>query len=139
MVGTHHTSSGQEGHRRCLIQKVVVTVPENGTMFDAKIYWCGGEMSSLELPKGRSGVHRNVSDPELIELIRSLAREFSDTQISRIFHRKRLRTPKGLPFTPHRVAGLRNNYGIPPGQKVPRKGEDIYNYLHKPTGPPWVI
>ena len=112
---------------RCLIQKVVVTVPENGTTFDAKIYWCGGEMSSLELPKGRRGIHRNVSDPELIELIRSLAREFSDTQISRIFHRKRLRTPKGLPFTPHRVAGLRNNYGIPPGQKVPRKGEEIYN------------
>ena len=112
---------------RCLIQKVVVTIPENGTTFEAKIYWCGGEMSSLELPKGQRGIHRHVSDPELIELISSLAHEFSDTQISRIFHRKRLRTPKGLPFSPNRVACLRNNYGIPPGPKVSRKGEDIHN------------
>ena len=125
------TTRAQERKRivRCLIQQVVVTVPTEGCRLKADVHWSGGERTVVEVPKGKSGVHRYVSDPELIELIRQLAREFSDVQIARILHRKRLRTPKGLTFTTYRIAGLRNNYGIPPAPKLPRKGEDIYTAL----------
>ena len=79
------------------------------------------------MPKGKSGVHRYVSDPELVELIRLLAREFSDQQIARILYRKGLRTPKGLSFAAYHVAGLRNNYNIPKGPRVPVRGRDVYS------------
>ncbi len=105
---------------------MVVTVPEEGTRLKAEVHWSGGERTAMEVPKGKSGIHRYVSDPELIDLIRQLAREFSDVQIARILHRKRLRTPKGLTFTVYRVARLRNNYGIPPAPTLPREGGDIY-------------
>lgn len=114
---------------RCLIRHVVVSVPEQGSRLEAQVHWSGGEQTLIEVPKGKSGIHRYVSEPELIELIRQLAQEFSDQQIARILHRKRLRTPKGLAFTAHRVAGLRNNYGIPPAPPLPRQADDIYTAL----------
>ena len=114
---------------RYLIQYVVVTVPKEGSTLIAEVHWSGGEVTVIEVQKGKSGAHRYVSDPELIGLIQKLASEFSDVQIARILHRKRLRTPKGLTFTAHRVAGLRNNYGIPPGPSVPFKGDEIYTAL----------
>jgi hypothetical protein len=40
---------------------------------------------------------------KLFDLLRTLAREFSDDEIARILNRKGIRTPKGLPFTAHRV------------------------------------
>ena len=63
---------------------------------------------------------------ELIELLRDLATEFSDSQIARIMHRRRLETPRGLSFTALRVAGIRRAHGIPSGPRVARAGEDIY-------------
>jgi hypothetical protein len=114
---------------RCLIRQVVVTVPEEGSTLKAEVHWVGGECTVVEVPKGKRGINRYTSDAELIELIRTLATQFSDVQIARILSTKRLRTPKGLPFTAARVAGLRNNYGIPPGPTVPRKGKDSYGAL----------
>jgi len=111
---------------RCLIDHVVVTVPEEGAHVKAEVHWYGGEVSTLEIPRGRSGKHRHVAEPELIELVRRLAREFSDVQVAYILHRKRIQTPKGLPYTANRVANLRKTHGIAPGPRVPRSGDDIY-------------
>ncbi len=61
--------------------------------------------------------------------LRTLAQEFSDSQIARILNRRGLRTPKGLCFTAHRVAVTRNNHGIESGPLVPRIGEDVYTAL----------
>ena len=111
---------------RCLIERVVVTVPDSGPNHSAQVYWHGGEVTVIEVPRGRSGIHRHVADSELIDLIRELATEFSDAQIARILIRRRLRTPKGLIFTAHRVALMRNNHAIKPGPRVARRGEDLY-------------
>ena len=111
---------------RCLVDHVVVTVPEEGAQVKAEVHWHGGQTSMLEVPRGQTGQHRHVAEPELIELVRQLARDFSDVQIARILHRKRIRTPKGLPFTAHRVANLRKTHGIAPGLRVPNRGDDIY-------------
>lgn len=109
---------------RCLIETVVVTVlPE---VLKAQVHWKGGETTVIEVPRGKSGVHPYVSDPEVVELIRRLAREFSDGQIARILRRKRLKTPKGLSFAPYHVANLRHRYGIAKGPQVPMRGKDVY-------------
>jgi predicted DNA-binding protein (UPF0251 family) len=112
---------------RCLIRHVVVTVPEGSTTLKAEVHWAGGEITALDVEKGKSGVHRYVADEELIELVRQLATEFSDAQIARIMSRKGLKTPKGLCFTAHRVASTRLNNGIENGPPVPRTGEQIFS------------
>lgn len=111
---------------RCLIENVVVTVPKDGPNLHAAVHWVGGEMTDLAVRKGRTGEHRHVAEVELVELITSLAKEFSDEQIAFILRRKKILTPKDLPFTTQRVTSTRTNHGIP-GQSVERLvGKDVY-------------
>ena len=111
---------------RCLIENVVVTVPKEGSKLTATVHWIGGATSPLEVAKGKRGVHRYATDPELIELVSTLAPEFSDAQIARILSRKRLRTAKGLPFNAHRVSHLRYRYGIAGTGRAKLQGDDVY-------------
>ena len=111
---------------RCLIESVVVTADRDSTMLKAVVYWKGGEQTSVEVPKGKTGIHRYVSPPELVELIGKLADEFSDAQIARILKRKRLQTPKGRSFQAYHVANVRHQHSIAPGPVVPLQGDDVY-------------
>jgi hypothetical protein len=108
----------------CLIESVVVTVDEKSTELKAVVHWKGGEQTAIEVPKGKTGIHRYVSPPELVELIRTLAEEFSDNQIARILYRKRLKTPKGHSFKAYHVANVRKQHGIRPGPVVQEQSED---------------
>ncbi len=58
---------------RALIENVVVSVPEQGRKLRADLHWAGGEVTTLEVRRGRTGEHRYVTEPELIELVASLA------------------------------------------------------------------
>ena len=111
---------------RCLIENVVVTVCETETL-QARVHWAGGELSMLEVPKGKAGVHRYVTDPEMVALVRLLAAEFADDQIARILHRKRLKTVKGLVFNAQRVTNIRARYDIPGHTRANLGGaQDVY-------------
>ncbi len=103
-----------------------MTILAEQSSLEIRVHWHGGELSTIETPRGRTGVHRHVADPDPIELIGELALEFSDSQIARVMHRRGLRTPKDLIFTASRVAVLRNSHGFPPGPRVPKGGKDIY-------------
>ena len=107
---------------RCLIENVVVTVPEQNPL-QAQVHWAGGEVTTLEVPKGKSGVHRYITDPEVVALVRLLAAEFADDQIARILHRKRLKTSKGLAFNAQRVTNIRARYDIPGHTRAKLGGE----------------
>lgn len=111
---------------RCLIENVVVTTPDPGDCLMAKVHWKGGEVTSLEVRKNRPGQHRCVTDPELLELIRDLAGEFSDDQIARILARKHLNTATGLPFTPRRVTSLRMTHEIAGTTRAKLPAEHVY-------------
>ena len=56
-------------------------------MAKAKVHWEGGEVSLIEVSRGKMGVHRYVSAAELVELVRTLAQELSDEQSARILCR----------------------------------------------------
>jgi DNA invertase Pin-like site-specific DNA recombinase len=122
------TTRAQDRKRiaRCLIEAVTVNAPWDAQSLTAKVHWKGGEVSTIELPRGKTGVHRYVSPPELVKLIRTLSAEFSDEQIARILYRKKLKTPKGHTFKAYHVANVRNRYQIPPGPRVPRSGPELY-------------
>jgi len=112
---------------RCLIESVVVTAPRDAPSMKAEVHWAGGEVTTVEVARGKTGINRYVADPELVELIRGLAVEFSDAQIACILNRKKLRTAKGLAFTAHRVSNMRHVHGIEiatAGRRL--QGEDVY-------------
>ena len=108
---------------RCLIEQVVVRVEEEAAELQAQVHWVGGEVTPVAVSKRKRGEHRWVTDPELVELIRTLAQEFSDEQIAWILSTKRLRTSKGLPFTATRVSQFRYHHGLP-GTKQARLDDD---------------
>jgi len=56
---------------RCLIENVVVAVVAEESIVRAKVHWKGGEVTVIELPRGKSGVHRYVTAPELVDLVTS--------------------------------------------------------------------
>jgi excisionase family DNA binding protein len=111
---------------RCLIENVVVTVPPDDGMLKAQVHWVGGEMTALEVSKGRRGVSRHASDPEVLALVRTLAPEFADDQIARILSRKRLKTGTGLAFNAQRVTNLRSYHNIPGRTRARYVTEDTY-------------
>ena len=111
---------------RCLVEKVVVLAAPGAERLKAEVHWKGGEQTGIEVARGKTGLHRYVTDPELVELVRTLAREFSDEQIARILYRKRLKTPKGHAFKAYHVSNVRHGYEIAKGPSIPVQGEDVY-------------
>ena len=111
---------------RCLVENVVVTVPVKGGKVRADIHFAGGEVTTVTTARGKTGHHRYVTDPEVVDLVRTLAAEFTDEQIARIIHRKGMKTAKGLSFTARHVTNLRYNYDIEGSAARKLDGEDVY-------------
>jgi len=121
------TTRVQERKRiiRCLIDNVVVSSPGDG--LKAEVHWIGGEVTTVEVKRARSGIHRYVTEQEVVDLVRELAKEFSDVETARILHCKGLKSSKGNSFTRHRIACLRRTYGIEKGPSLPKGGDGIYS------------
>jgi len=114
---------------RCLIENAVVTSSEDKSHLKADVHWVGGEVTTVEVKRGQSGVHRYVTDPEVVDLVRELAEEYSDAEIARILHCQGLRTSKGNTFTRSRIACLRLTHGIEKASSLPKRGQDIWSAL----------
>jgi DNA invertase Pin-like site-specific DNA recombinase len=123
------TTPAQERKRivRCLIEMVLVTAPKGVPHIKADIHWIGGQVTPIEVQRGRRGITGNVTDPEMVDLLCKMAAEFSDAQMARILNRKGLRTATGLVFTAHRVSNLRHSHGIEIGT-LGQKGQSQDTY-----------
>jgi len=108
---------------RAAIQEVQLTKQDRDVT--VKILWIGGAVTDkiVHLPKVRSKRHTSL---DLVELVRQLAKKFSDDQIARILMRQGRKTATGLTFNAHKVGNLRWNYGIPRYKKP--KGEQPKTY-----------
>jgi DNA invertase Pin-like site-specific DNA recombinase len=91
-----------------------------------KIIWIGGAMTEnvVHLPKIGN---RKVTHPDMIELVRELAKKFTDVQISRILTRQGHKTPTGLNYSSHKVANLRRRNDIARYQKPKDEQPKTYN------------
>ena len=99
---------------RAAIQEVQLTKKDRDVHL--KILWIGGAVTdkTVHLPKTRSKRHTPL---DIVDLVRQLAKKFTDDQIARILIRQGRKTATGLTFNAHKVANLRRNYGIPRYQK----------------------
>jgi excisionase family DNA binding protein len=102
---------------RMLIEEIVVRIEKDG--LDLVIRWTGDDHTALRVRKNRKGQHRWSVDADIVELVRSLARQTSDPTIAAILNRAGTTTGKGNTWTRSRVATLRNHNNI----AVYREGE----------------
>jgi excisionase family DNA binding protein len=88
------------------------------------LHWEGGDHTQVEFPKIRSGRHRYVTDDDLVEIVRRLARIEPDARIASILNRNRRRTAHEQSWTAKRICSLRNNYAIPVYREGERQARD---------------
>jgi excisionase family DNA binding protein len=102
---------------RTVLEEIIVTM-EPGRL-RLKLHWKGGDHTSLEVVKNRTGQHRWKTSATTEQLIRDLARLLPDSSIASLLNRLGTRTAKGHAWTQQRVCVFRNDHNI----AVYRNGE----------------
>jgi excisionase family DNA binding protein len=106
---------GSPEHKKRLLRialKEIVATCEGETI-RLVMHWQGGDHTQVEFEKIRTGRHRFVTDDDLVEIVRGLARIEPDARIASILNRNQRRTAHGQNWTAKRICSLRNNYAIP--------------------------
>jgi DNA invertase Pin-like site-specific DNA recombinase len=101
-------------HKKRLLRialKEIIATCERETI-RLTLHWQGGDHTQIEFEKIRSGRHRYVTDDDLVEIVRTLARIEPDARIASILNRNQRRTAHGDDWTAKRVCSLRNNHAI---------------------------
>ena len=101
--------------RKALIRAAIeeVQLCKEERTVNAKVIWKGGAVSetSIQLIKLAPPT---PTPPDLVSLVRELAKRYSDAQIAGILVRRRIKTPKKhITFTARHVGDLRRSYDIP--------------------------
>jgi excisionase family DNA binding protein len=102
---------------RTVLEEIIVTV-EPGQL-RLKLHWKGGDHTTLEVAKNRTGQHRWKTNTATETLICDLARLLPDRSIASILNRLDVRTAKDLTWTQQRVRTFRHDHGV----AVYREGE----------------
>jgi DNA invertase Pin-like site-specific DNA recombinase len=96
---------------RIALKEIIATC--EGETIRLVLHWQGGDHTQVEFQKIRSGRHRYVTDDDLVEIVRMLARIEPDARIASILNRNQRRTAHGQNWTAKRICSLRNNHAIP--------------------------
>lgn len=97
---------------RTLINEIVVCVSDQ--TLDLVVHWHGGDHTALKVKKNRTGQHRWSATADVVDLVRSLARQMPDKHIAAVLNRAGKSTGKGNSWTRGRVCSLRNQNTIEP-------------------------
>jgi excisionase family DNA binding protein len=97
---------------RLLIAEIVVDVV--GDALALVIHWQGGDHTRLSAKRNRVGQNRWVTDADVVDLVRILARQMPDEAIAAILNRSGKSTGRGNSWTRMRVNSLRYNQDIAP-------------------------
>jgi excisionase family DNA binding protein len=97
---------------RTLINEIVVCISDQ--TLDLVVHWNGGDHTALQVKKNRTGQHRWSAAADVVDLVRSLARQMPDKHIAAVLNRAGKSTGKGNSWTRGRVCSLRNQQTIEP-------------------------
>ena len=97
---------------RTLINEIVVCISDQ--TLDLVVHWNGGDHTALKVKKNRTGQHRWSAAADVVDLVRSLARQMPDKHIAAVLNRAGKSTGKGNSWTRGRVCSLRNQNTIEP-------------------------
>ena len=96
---------------RIALKEIIATC--EGETIRLVLHWQGGDHTQLEFQKIRTGEHRFVTDKDLVEIVRGLARIEPDERIASILNRNQRRTAHGEIWTARRICSLRHHHAIP--------------------------
>ena len=96
---------------RIALKEIIATC--EGETIRLVLHWQGGDHTQLEFQKIRTGEHRYVTDKDLVEIVRALARIEPDERIASILNRNQRRTAHGEIWTARRICSLRHHHAIP--------------------------
>jgi excisionase family DNA binding protein len=103
---------------RLLIDEIIVDAVDD--KLELIVHWHGGDHSRLRVKRNKPGQNNWVTDAEIIELVRVLARRMRDEAIASILNRSGKSTGRGNSWTSARVASLRNHHKIAPHREGER-------------------
>ena len=98
---------------RTVINEVVVDVNHDSGHIEMKVHWAGGVHTPLRVRKNKVGRNSNATDHNIVDLIRELAKGWSDGHIAGMLNRSGLLTGKGNSWNETRVKNLRRENDIP--------------------------
>ncbi len=107
---------------RIALEEIIAT--SEGETIRLVLHWQGGDHTQVEFPKIRSGRHRYVTDDDLVEMVRLLARIEPDARIASILNRNQRPTAHGQNWTARRICSLRNNHAIAAYRAGERQARD---------------
>jgi DNA invertase Pin-like site-specific DNA recombinase len=109
---------------RAMITEIVLTVEREQHRALVRILWEGGAVTDHQVTLPKAGGHA-ATEPDTLELVRRLAKDYPDHQIAGILARQGRLTGAGKPFTAHRVRSLRHHRNIPTAEpRTPPPGTD---------------
>jgi hypothetical protein len=97
---------------RLLIAEIVIDVADDTLAL--VIHWQGGDHTRLNAKRNRVGQNRWVTDTDVVDLVRILARQMPDEAIAAVLNRSGKSTGRGNSWTRMRVSSLRHNQDIAP-------------------------
>jgi DNA invertase Pin-like site-specific DNA recombinase len=112
---------------RLLIAEIVIDVADDTLAL--VIHWQGGDHTRLNAKRNRVGQNRWVTDTDVVDLVRILARQMPDEAIAAVLNRSGKSTGRGNSWTRMRVSSLRHNQDIAPYREGERseRGEVTVN------------
>ena len=102
---------------RIALKEIIATC--DGETIRLVLHWQGGDHTQVAFQKIRTGRHRYITDSDIVDIVRALARIETDPRIASILNRNDRRTAHGQPWTAKHVCSLRNHHSI----AVYREGE----------------
>jgi DNA invertase Pin-like site-specific DNA recombinase len=97
---------------RTAIREIVVGADSAGGKIEIVVHWAGGVHTRLYVTKNRYGRNSNAANEETVEMVRELARGWSDRYIAQILNRIGSRTGPGNSWSETRVKSFRNEHDI---------------------------
>lgn len=108
---------------RIVIEEIVANVDEQTQEVVLVIHWAGGRHSELRVPKLKTGRHGRCTKTEAVDLVRQMARGYTDEEIALTLNRIGLRTGAGNTWNETRVRSLRQYLKLPVCRVEQRAGQ----------------
>ena len=106
------TMRGRQQLLRSVIEDIIADVDDTTREVVLVIHWRGGRHSQLRITKQQSGGGARRTPDDALEVIRSMAGPWSDTEIAATLNRMAIRTGQGNTWTAHLVESTRQKFRI---------------------------
>ncbi len=120
----HHPTSPADLKKRilrCVIEEIIVDIDQGPGHIAMQVHWKGGTHTPVRTHKNKVGVNSNATDKTIAELVREMAKAWTDKYIASVLNRLGLKTGKGNNWTEIRVRNLRRENNIPILSKAPER------------------